>query len=674
MKRAFAGFLSALFVIGSAQANPGDVAGEILALMTGRPALSTVLLEEGHAPMKVQRKANAKIAWLNLPVLRELYFATYGRELPFSEITPELEKLVLDGLAYASQLPFEKASDYTSSEREIFADRYGGMGTGAIGSQGSGRAASAAHVQIKGVGRTPLANPPGSPHHTDGFLGLRSALIEAFWSEYMDRELPWGANKTLAVIDLGSNKEGENRALYVRIDPLRPAHLFYNKSAPKELEQRRLEANWSRWKLFLPKPRTAKGDYTLAQSLNEFAERGAEQYAAMVARRLYHGNLSAGNMLLNGGSIDLSSMTSQSGFAPITWFQQELAFGEGERESMKDVILSGLHKNCRRYAPAEIASRLPKIADLRAHFDKAYDRALRTEMLGLTGYPKELITKVVNETTARHLGDTLIELSRAGSGHTNLWYQHSTQETEGTYRLFDILTRAASFTPASAKEVESSIGELIIDPVLRGRFAMNYFGFVRSIAPLAKSEGYTEAGLATYAKLQAKLLNEKQPDLDFRKVDAEIHHVEAEHKKGNKEAAYEWMEKKLREERGVYKELAPGVVVIAEGAPEEGTLRRRVIFDAKADKIYLEIQRQGEIAKIDAKYGSKVLSFEPTIEGGVSTFRIPLDSEMRVPLFQKDGQWVESSSFQSKRLKRLRTDLLAFRASTALTCKRLFAR
>ena len=88
-------------------------------------------------------------------------------------------------------------------------------------------------------------------------------------------------------------------------------------------------------------------------------------------------------------------------------------------------------------------------------------------MLGLTGFPKELITKIVSETTARNLGDTLIELARAGTGHTIIAHQPSIQETEGSYRLFDILTRAASFTPESAKEIESAIGELIIDPVLR---------------------------------------------------------------------------------------------------------------------------------------------------------------------------------------------------------------
>ena len=199
MKRAFAGFLSTLVLICAAQANSGDLAQEILALVTGAPALAPTLREEGHVAMKVQRKTNARIAWLNLPVLRDLYFRTYGRELPYKAVTPELERIVLDGLAYASQLPFESASEYSASEREIFADRYGGMGTGAIRSGGSGRAASASEVQIKGVGRTPLANPPGSPHHSDGFLGLRSALIEAFWSAYLDRELPWGARRTTAL-------------------------------------------------------------------------------------------------------------------------------------------------------------------------------------------------------------------------------------------------------------------------------------------------------------------------------------------------------------------------------------------------------------------------------------------------------------------------------------------
>lgn len=203
---------------------------------------------------------------------------------------------------------------------------------------------------------------------------------------------------------------------------------------------------------------------------------------------------------------------------------------------------------------------------------------------------------------------------------------------------------------------------------------MNYFGFLRSIAPLAKSEGYSQTGLATYAKLQAKLLNEKQPGLDYRLIDAEIHAVEAEHLKGNKNATYEWMDRKLHEERRVYKDLAPGVVVVAEGAPEEGTHRRRVIFDAKTDKVYLEIQYEGEIAKLEAKYGSKVLSFESKIEGGLSTFRVPLDAEMRAPLLRQSGKWVESSSFQSKRLKALRAELLAFRAAGPLSCKQLFAR
>ncbi len=108
------------------------------------------LNSESFSPIETQRLKNARIAWLNYDLLRDL-----GFQVPPEGLTPELENALLDAFAYV--VPNERISSdkFLPTKKTFYADRYGGSGTGYA--EGSGRAAAAGMFQIKGIGRTRLA-------------------------------------------------------------------------------------------------------------------------------------------------------------------------------------------------------------------------------------------------------------------------------------------------------------------------------------------------------------------------------------------------------------------------------------------------------------------------------------------------------------------------------------
>lgn len=113
-------------------------------------------------------------------------------------------------------------------------ERYGGAG---VGSNGGGvRCGIFESLQIKGIGRNPLAGVSTDYWHKHGAASLQDCVKEAIWSEVLDAALPYGAVRSLAIIDTRQTFDAEieetkeivqvPRGLLIREPALRPAHFM----------------------------------------------------------------------------------------------------------------------------------------------------------------------------------------------------------------------------------------------------------------------------------------------------------------------------------------------------------------------------------------------------------------------------------------------------------------
>ncbi|WP_340141146.1 hypothetical protein [Pseudomonas poae] len=153
-----------------------------------------------------------------------------------------------------------------------------------------------------------------------GVLDVESAVYEVIWSEIINFSLPYGAIRSSAIIDLGLcfKYEGKDypRALLVRLPAVRPAHFlranYFKDSGSKggAEDVARVKAAIRRIIEFLPavKNKNESSNYELlSEGLVELAQRYAEQFAASRAKQIYHNNISASNLSIDGKWIDLSS-------------------------------------------------------------------------------------------------------------------------------------------------------------------------------------------------------------------------------------------------------------------------------------------------------------------------------------------------------------------------------
>lgn len=132
---------------------------------------------------------------------------------------------ILDAYSYVVR------SDSTPSQPSIktfMAERYGGDGI--LSNGGGGRCGFDGLWQLKGLGPNQLVGKDVDADHGDGNLSLDSAIYESIWSEIINAALPFGAIRTVAVLDTGRSFEERGistpRGLLVRQSVVRPAHFI----------------------------------------------------------------------------------------------------------------------------------------------------------------------------------------------------------------------------------------------------------------------------------------------------------------------------------------------------------------------------------------------------------------------------------------------------------------
>lgn len=257
-------------------------------------------------------QVDGKVAWFNFALARELGFPVEG-----DRMTPELHQKILETLAFRALAPGEDPQG--KKVVELFADRYGGSGIG--NNEGAGRAAFLpwGNLNIKGVGRTPLAKITEAQdfHHAHGGAPMREGLIEAAWGEVGSNLFSRGSSRILAIIDTGDftqwqDGSKEKRALIIRAShQLRPAHVLQGMDGGGAFSER-VFVSMARELGALVEVRGPKGPVPdLAATMKKLIAQHAKTQAEQMRWRIVHGALATGNMQMDGAQLDLATMSTQ---------------------------------------------------------------------------------------------------------------------------------------------------------------------------------------------------------------------------------------------------------------------------------------------------------------------------------------------------------------------------
>lgn len=229
---------------------------------------------------------------------------------------------VLDRYAYAVGAGPDIADLSSSVDRQSFktfvAERYGGDGIGRNG--GGGRCGFDGVWQLKGLGPNRLLDKDIDSANGDGNQCLHTAIYESIWAEIIHVALPYGAIRSIAILNTGLSYEKygqpRTRGLIVREPAVRPAHfmraIYFKQQQLDRLgeDARRVKAAIKKLYDFLPQNSMRRPGENqqerLEQGLIELARRYAKQFAVAKAKRISHCNVSASNLSLNGAWLDLS--------------------------------------------------------------------------------------------------------------------------------------------------------------------------------------------------------------------------------------------------------------------------------------------------------------------------------------------------------------------------------
>lgn len=314
--------------------------------------------------------------------------------------------------AYCIPMPSECKNVYRAKQRELLAERYGGWGVGVNG--GGVRCGLYGSMQIKGVGKNPLAGHPQDFWHTYGGAALEEGIQEAIWGEVCDIALPFGATRVKAIITTGStvpyrNFTGEKvaqRVLILRDFTLRPAHymrsIFYGTSLSEEGiypcdAARTSQAINSMYPIPHTSPTTVEDERHRANRINdllsEMCRRFSFQFAAARAKRIMHGTITPSNIGIDGRWIDFGTISTVSDYGKIKFGTNLSPDMSAEYKSINQWLDELIFYIC-KYSTKSTAERLITSNELVKNYEVQYGNRLNIEMLKLTGVPEESLERI----------------------------------------------------------------------------------------------------------------------------------------------------------------------------------------------------------------------------------------------------------------------------------------
>lgn len=311
-------------------------------------------------------------------------------------------------------------SDNLLDTKIFYAERYGGDGISTNG--GGGRCGFDGVFHSKGLGPNQLVGDrPRDRYgnsHANGFLSLDVAIYESIWSEIINIALPYGAVRTVAVINLECDFEEPDitlpRGLLIRMPAVRPAH-FIRALYFKEKKLDALSEDAKRVKLaiqklvdFLPESNLASPaktlDENLAYRLSELASRYAKQFAAARAKRIFHQSISASNITLDGAWMDLAGSTV---FSNDMWWEgfnikHFLMEYEPATDSIREICFY-LYKY--QMVTMENSNKLASLA--LATFNREYVKNLSIYNAAQSGFPIDILETLSDNVYFSRFSDLL---------------------------------------------------------------------------------------------------------------------------------------------------------------------------------------------------------------------------------------------------------------------------
>jgi hypothetical protein len=597
-------------------ADPG-----IARLTDGLPSLAERALDaSAYAPQVAKKLAKPRLLYVNYELLTKMLIEE-GVQVPVGGITEAMKKEFVDHVAYMIPSKLDPPGAFLDISKTFFADRYGGLGMN--GNHGSGRAMAAGKVQTKGGGPTTLIGAHVDEGHRNGAINAVEGVHEAMWGEVLHHELPHGANRTIAIIDTGTDFTAPDgqvfaRAIAIREDPLRPAHYMRNPDATKELgvvEDQHLKGVLGRLADALPqKPGTAalsEGEKIRA-GLNNFIERVADQYSTSWADSLYHGATSPSNILLDGRMIDFGTQTSMSGYQRI---QQIIEDGEGpsgDTMPQKTELFHNILDNFRENLPPSLRKFVPSKAEGDALYDQVYRRAMDRNMLRLSGAPTELLGEVASKPEGQKLARLVERIAKAGNEKPVLG--EMPVGNPGKYELGKVLQTAAEYGGGSEKELSQALQTAIPDASLRTEFARAYSRYYPSLLAEAKKAGLTAGSLKTYQTQAVPMRNRKMPDLVMYHEHGGEYYAplwDLLHKSratNDPNLVQNFIDQRVAANRRTFADARPFEVVLHEEITPRTQERVRRVYDARKDR-YLTI-RDSNLPNV------KLFREEPTLRAG----------------------------------------------------------
>ncbi len=423
--------------------------------------------------------------------------------------------------------------------KTFWAERYGGDGL--AGNGGGSRCGFDGLWQLKGIGPNQLVGNTADIGHRDGNLCLITALYETAWSELINSILPYGAVRTVAVMDTGRqfsiNGKIKNRALLVREPAVRPAH-FIRSVYFYEENKNRLSADAERVKQAIIRlidflPETGGVSLSTADRLElglvKLSQRFAQQFAAARAKNVIHYNVSASNISLTGAWLDLSGACLFSD--QIKGDRLEINRFNGEFVPALESI-SNLCYYLEKYKIIDSNRSRQILESSNTSFFKTYDEFLCLHLVMQAGFPHIYVQSLQSTPEFKNLSTSLKNLFKSDDFRTS---RISFSENWCGYERWTAhIFRALLFNKLHEKG-DTQFNLINHEATIPAALASSYSIFFDMAAKTAIRYGVSFKNLACSVAINLTKLNRSHEKL--YKLQQDIEHIQD--MENNKKASYQ---------------------------------------------------------------------------------------------------------------------------------------